>query len=340
MKKPIDSADGYFSLDDQKIVIREGMSEVQTVSALFHEMAHSKLHNYKDSKQTEQNNEEQAADEQNKEKIGRRTEEVQAESISFAVFAYYGIKTEENSFGYIAAWSKDKDLSELRSSLEVINKTANDMINTVDKNYAEVRKERGLDPIVLDDISEKAFSQTSIDVPDPTITQADMHSYGYTYDDMLPLSKDIAQKLYELDAAVYILHYDDTESMVLDASEFNGSNDLYCIEKADWDRVKDKFHEQEDKSEDRGSLDETEKMSDNISAETGRSMADIEADVKAGKSISLSELAGAMEKERKADKAVKSEKSSGKKPSLVAKLTRPLPPKQDKTQTKSKEREM
>ena len=39
--------DGYFSADHQKIAIRQGMSEVQTVSATVHEIAHSKLHDPK-----------------------------------------------------------------------------------------------------------------------------------------------------------------------------------------------------------------------------------------------------------------------------------------------------
>ena len=46
----------------------------------------------------------------------RRTEEVQAESISYAVCQYYGIETGDNSFGYIASWSQGKELKELRAS--------------------------------------------------------------------------------------------------------------------------------------------------------------------------------------------------------------------------------
>ena len=47
--KPIrDGADGFFSLDSQRITVREGMSEVQTVSAAIHEIAHAKLHNTKE----------------------------------------------------------------------------------------------------------------------------------------------------------------------------------------------------------------------------------------------------------------------------------------------------
>lgn len=75
-------------------------------------MAHALLHNR--AKDTEEKTPE----------LSRSTEEVQAESISYAVCAYYGIATGDNSFGYIASWSKDKTLPELRESLEVISKTA------------------------------------------------------------------------------------------------------------------------------------------------------------------------------------------------------------------------
>ena len=127
--KPIyDGADGYFSLDEQRIAIREGMSEVQTVSAVVHEIAHSKLHNTKDGEIGETKD--------------RNTEEVEAESISFAVCAYYSIPTGENSFGYIATWSKGKELKELRASLETINKTSSELITDIDHHYAEIMKER------------------------------------------------------------------------------------------------------------------------------------------------------------------------------------------------------
>ena len=122
--------DGYFDLEHQDIAIRKGMSEVQTVSAVIHEMAHALLHNR--TKDTEEKTPE----------LSRSTEEVQAESISYAVCAYYGIATGDNSFGYIASWSKDKTLPELRESLEVISKTADGLISDIDRHYAEILKER------------------------------------------------------------------------------------------------------------------------------------------------------------------------------------------------------
>ena len=182
--------DGYFSPDQQRIAIRAGMSEVQTVSAAVHEIAHSKLHDpkkyeaeptwkivmvsgggvkhdYRLDFATEAEAEQAAAEDdwryvdENqfewrleveedltavKQAVkNRNTEEVEAESISYAVCQYYGIQTGENSFGYIATWSQDKTLPELRASLETINKAAGELIVDIDRHYKEICKERGID---------------------------------------------------------------------------------------------------------------------------------------------------------------------------------------------------
>ena len=128
--KPMSAdVDGYF----KSITLREGMSEVQTVSAAVHEIAHAKLHNY---------GLQQAAERRHK---SRNTEEVEAESISFMVCAYFGIETGANSFGYVATWSKNAELPEFRASLDTIGKTANGIITDVEKHFAEVCKERGIE---------------------------------------------------------------------------------------------------------------------------------------------------------------------------------------------------
>ena len=158
------NTDGYFSPDRQRIAIREGMSEVQTVSATVHEVAHSKLHDRQKIQETSAAGDN--ASDQPKPK-DRNTEEVEAESISYAVCQYFGIQTGENSFGYIASWSKDKDLKELRASLETINKTSCELINDIERNYKEICKERGIDlnaqkketvPVVLPPAREQAES--------------------------------------------------------------------------------------------------------------------------------------------------------------------------------------
>ena len=132
--KPLSAdMDGYFSPKSQSITLREGMSEVQTVSAAVHEIAHAKLHNY---------GLQQAEERRHK---SRNTEEVEAESISFMVCAYFGIETGANSFGYVATWSKNAELPEFRASLDTIGKTANGIITDVENHFAEVCKERGIE---------------------------------------------------------------------------------------------------------------------------------------------------------------------------------------------------
>ncbi|MCI1965515.1 MAG: YodL domain-containing protein [Oscillospiraceae bacterium] len=132
------NTDGYFSEKGQRIAIRSGMSEVQTVSAAVHEITHATLHNYEQARLAAAKSDETAEPPKPKD---RHTEEVEAESVSYAVCQYYGIQTGENSFGYIATWSRGKELPELRASLETINKTASGLISDIDQNFREVLKE-------------------------------------------------------------------------------------------------------------------------------------------------------------------------------------------------------
>ena len=132
---------GFFSIKAQSITIRAGMSEVQTVCAAVHEIAHAKLHDYEHMTELADDGETILVPGEK----SRNTEEVEAESISYAVCQYYGIETGENSFGYIATWSKGKELKELRASLETINKTASELITDIDRHFAEICKERGID---------------------------------------------------------------------------------------------------------------------------------------------------------------------------------------------------
>ena len=140
--------DGVFREGEQSIGIQLGMSEVQTVAALIHEIAHSKLHNKK------------ALEEAGVEVVEktRRTQEVEAESVAYSVSQYYGIETSENSFGYIAGWASDRELSELKNSLETIRQTASGLITDIDRNFREVCKERGIEP-------DKAYQQEQESTP-------------------------------------------------------------------------------------------------------------------------------------------------------------------------------
>ena len=156
--------DGYFNLDKQEIVIRDGMSQVQTVSALIHEITHAKLHNHYPE-------EYDPLDPLAEKPKDRRTEEVEAESVSYAVCQYYGIETSDNSFGYIAEWSRGRELPELKSSLETINETANEIITEIDRNLAEIMHERGLD--------QKKETEAPAKEPDKETTLQEMPGDGY-----------------------------------------------------------------------------------------------------------------------------------------------------------------
>ena len=360
-----DGTDGYFSLDNQKISIREGMSEVQTVSAVVHEIAHSKLHNDKRIEEpkdapkyqeieifdvpglfsngrispadipegmycydlrgsdddpgmpvtvenhvavnhagsvitakplalgedgrltfTEENGLNFTGGELsayrffNEQRKDRNTEEVEAESISFAVCAYYGIATGENSFGYIASWSKDKELKELRASLETINKTSSELITDIDRHYGEIMKEHEAELVATTDTAEIETEQaetvdaapevnvveTAVDttdsidtiardvqaevpvqapdngyMPDPSMSIKAMNAYGYTDGDMLPLSKERALELFERDVPIYMLYEGNTEAMAFEAEDIVLFSGCFGITREDWDSIKDQI---------------------------------------------------------------------------------------------------
>ena len=427
--------DGYFSADHQKIAIRQGMSEVQTVSATVHEIAHSKLHNQKkiqianDEQYQEielfdkpglfsngrivrdnlpegvycydlrgsdydpgepvcveervvvnhagsvllteplelaENGRLMLTEEEGLNFVGgfstlaqflqeqkkdRHTEEVEAESISYAVCKYFGIETGENSFGYIASWSQGKELKELRASLETINKTSGTLISDIERHYKEICKERGIDPnakkepemavldaeanqqealFLIDDatylhiqpcdsgwdytlydaasmkeldggqldmpelsrmkavlqicddndldstslrhaplsmietLQEAAYQQMQAEVgqmaassqlpeaqeqtldeyptPDEQVSTPDMQKYGYSYDGMLPVTRERALELDAAGLTVYVLHEDNTESMVFDPQEIMDHGGLFGVDREEWEKSP-QFHE-------------------------------------------------------------------------------------------------
>ena len=125
-------AHGYYHLEEKRIAVDEGMSELQTLKTAIHEIAHAKLHAIdKDAPATEQ------AD-----RPDRRTREVQAESVAYAVCQHYGLDTSDYSFGYVADWSSGRELSELRASLETIRATASELITEIDGHLAQLQQQR------------------------------------------------------------------------------------------------------------------------------------------------------------------------------------------------------
>ena len=122
---------GYFSTEENRIAVQEGMSESQTLKTMVHETAHSMLH----------------SKEVNKEDIlapskDRNTKEVEAESIAYTVCQHFGIDTSDYSFGYIAGWSSGKDMKELKSSLDTIRRTASELITGIEEQLREIQRDR------------------------------------------------------------------------------------------------------------------------------------------------------------------------------------------------------
>ena len=129
------SSHGYYHLEDKRIAIQEGMSELQTLKTAIHEIAHAKLH---DIDLNAPENEQQP-------RVDKRTREVEAESVAYTVCQHYGLDTSDYSFGYVAGWSSGRELSELKSSLETIRSAAAEIINSIDETLAELSKAQDME---------------------------------------------------------------------------------------------------------------------------------------------------------------------------------------------------
>ena len=117
----IDSgAKGYFQVEENRIAIKEGMSEAQTLKTAIHEAAHQALHSKEATYGTD-------------EKKTKNQKETEAESVAYVVCKHYGIDTSDYSFAYLATWSKDKETPELKASLDTIRRTASEMITKIDE---------------------------------------------------------------------------------------------------------------------------------------------------------------------------------------------------------------
>ena len=125
-------AHGYYHLEEKRIAIDEGMSELQTLKTAIHEIAHAKLHDIDLN----------APKEERGDRPDRRTREVQAESVAYTVCQHYGLDTSDYSFGYVAGWSSGRELAELKASLETIRGAAAEIINGIDAQLAELKKDR------------------------------------------------------------------------------------------------------------------------------------------------------------------------------------------------------
>ncbi len=136
--RPIkDGANGYYDFDEKIIAIKDGMSQAHTLKTAIHELSHAMLHD-KDTGREKDN------------QLDRRTKEVQAESIAYTVCCHFGLDTSDFSFGYIAGWSSDKKLEELKESMATIRNTSSEIIDVIEKKLVEAKQEIKIDKLAND----------------------------------------------------------------------------------------------------------------------------------------------------------------------------------------------
>ena len=227
-------AHGYYHLEDKRIALDEGMSELQTLKTLIHEIAHAKLHDIDLNAPLE--------DLENR--PDRRTREVQAESIAYTVCQHYGLDTSDYSFGYVAGWSAGRELAELKSSLETIRSTAAEIINSIDEHIAELQKtQEQAQTSEVQEVTQDAppQEQPEIPVPDTTISIKEMQDYGYSWDGMFPLKQEAAERLFtQYGIEVFRIYEDGTEGAVTsltDLQEHAEKGGLFGVEKETWEAL-------------------------------------------------------------------------------------------------------
>ena len=128
-------AKGFFHTEENLIAIKDGMSEIQNVKTVIHEMVHAKFHNLE-------------AQQMKEGKQSRNSKEVEAESVAYIVCQHYGIDTSGYSFAYVATWSQGKEMPELKESLNTIRQAASELITSIDEKAKELTAEKG--PAAID----------------------------------------------------------------------------------------------------------------------------------------------------------------------------------------------
>lgn len=121
-----ESANGYYSPDENRIVISKGLKgQEQILKTIFHEMAHADLHRGSNA---------QYGDDQ------YRKQELQAESVAYVVANHFGFDTSSYSFGYLAIWAKDKNgFEDMVEQLQVVQKEAKSLIDRMDAKLELVK---------------------------------------------------------------------------------------------------------------------------------------------------------------------------------------------------------
>lgn len=148
----VSGAKGYYHLEENRIVIQEGMSEAQTVKTLLHEASHQALHS-------------REAQNMSGEVKSKNQKETEAESVAYVVCKHYGIDTEDYSFAYVATWSKDKEVPELKASLDTIRRTASELITKIDEKVQARDTVKEVDKFMEAHGDELPFGNPEADQP-------------------------------------------------------------------------------------------------------------------------------------------------------------------------------
>ena len=219
-----DGVDGYYSRDKGIITIQEGMAQLQTVCSTLHEIVHSEVHG------TEQDASQPKA-----------LKEITAEAVSMAVCACYGLDTSESSIPYLASWSSGKDVPELKACLQIITDTTKKLIDRIDRNFAEICKERGVPaPKRLITEAEEpppAKSKTAYHMPDPSVPEDALSEAGYHETDLLPLSAERACELIDRDMSVYVVQQGENPMMAFDREEIMDypAGTVFAVPRTEWE---------------------------------------------------------------------------------------------------------
>ena len=229
------NANGYYHNADKEIVIKKGLSESQTLKTAIHETVHAKLH-----------------DKEIMESLGvekdRLTKEVEAESVAYCVCSSFGLDTSDYSFPYIAGWSSSREMKEMKASMDVIRKTAGEMIDQLteeleiileEKQKTELHEKYGILVDALEAAGYRYDYRESepghiVLAPDGTheiVGYLQFESWGDIKDwleDTIAEGTDISERV---DRAMYPFKYDYT----LEEEMFRGNGDRYAIYHVDED---------------------------------------------------------------------------------------------------------
>ena len=145
-------AKGYYHLEENRIVVQEGMSEVQTIKTVLHEASHQALHS-------------KEAMEKSGDKKSRNQKEIEAESVAYVVCQHYGIETSDYSFAYVAGWAGDREAGELKAALDTIRGTASFLIGRIDDKVREMTSTKDIDAFLALHGDELPFDSPEANEP-------------------------------------------------------------------------------------------------------------------------------------------------------------------------------